>query len=89
MVRAASSLQTGALGIGGTGMSKRGRLDLPSRTRMRPLLDKMSLANPRSTKRLSGSGCGEHSKRRGPCPGAGYFREPGCNPYKVERSGQQ
>ena len=52
-------------------------------------LGKMSLANPRSTKRLSGSGGGEHSKRRGPCPGAGYFREPGGNPDQVERSGQQ
>jgi hypothetical protein len=32
MVRATSRLQTGALCIGGTGMSKRGWLDMPSRT---------------------------------------------------------
>jgi SRSO17 transposase len=40
----------------------------------RTLLDKMSLANPRSSTLLLGR---ERRKRRGPCPGSGYCREPG------------
>src|SRR6266567_4836978 len=44
---------------------------IPRLTLMRTPFVKMSLANPRSSTWLLGS---ERSKRRGPCPGAGYFR---------------
>jgi hypothetical protein len=48
-------------------------------------LDKMSLANSRSSLCLLGS---ERRKRRGPCPGAGSFCEPGCHPPEVDRGGE-
>jgi hypothetical protein len=38
---------------------------------------------------LLARGSGESSKRRRPCPCAGYIRKPGRNPYEVDRSGKQ